>query len=242
VADDRKDAGDRREIQAMLEYLQDKYGGSFEAERLVKGSKWFAKMYGGDKLLVHPAGQPELPFYVHENVISEGYNDNYVMANFSVQFTKKHQQSIEELDSRIKGVKFGFGCANWPDSAEDLTIPVETFAQDLSYDCDLNLLVALVPEGDLDVDRDENFLYRLYDSMKKITNRYFFVSVGYVIEDQIDFAKEYIRLGHTRDYHWTQLEPPVVTRHIEFDRDDDIQDASYFDKFLKDVEEKMPTQ
>ncbi|MDQ0194715.1 hypothetical protein [Paenibacillus wynnii] len=219
--------GKDQKVQKMISYVEDKYGQSFEVEQLDKGSTFFAELYGGDKLLVHPKGQVKEPFFVFEHSTKHTYSDNYVQASLSNTFTEIHKLKIEQFDSRKRAVKLAFRGTNTPSGAAFLGTSAEDFNRDLSYDADIYVDVVVKMDSSYGISQDAEFLYQLYNYMKSITQRNFIISIAYIKPEKFEEAEEIIRIAHTVNFAWAWL-GDGVEQEFSFERKDPVQDASYF--------------
>jgi hypothetical protein len=206
----------------MLTYLEEKYDKKFEEEVYEEGSTLFPELYGGDRMIAHPSENEDIPFYVNKNVESEGFNDNYLLADLSYRFTEKHKQAIETMDGRDKAVKFSVGCRPRPQDPNYLEASVEDIMEEFSCNVSLNVAVKGEREG-----KEEAFVRELYKYMEENTSM-FTVTVGYVKEDHFEEATELIRLAHTINFGWSQLGEGLF-EYIYFESEDDINDPSFFE-------------
>ena len=222
----------------MLNYLEDKYGETFEVEYFDKGDFLFPEIYGGDKMLVYPTSNPNIPFYVYKNVESEGFYDIYVPSYFSYQFTQKHQQNLMNMDTREKAFKVVLTSRNRPAEARQLQRTIEDFVQDTTYRFNLHLYVAVKKEGEPDADTETEFLYQLYTYMNELKNEgaEVYLGVAYVEPERFEEAQSLMRLAHTINFAWYLLDDEDVLNVAYFGSTNDIQDNSYFMKFFNDNE------
>lgn len=216
----------------MLNYLKIKYGETFEVEKYEEGSVLFPELYGADKLLVHPVNNFQLPFYVFSNIKGNGFSDDYIVSKLSYEFTEKYKKDIEALDHREKAVKFAFGVSNPPEDPNYLKTSVDDFVDDATYDCDIYLYIAINSQSMQDIKNESTFLYKVYSYLKEKTDRNFEISVAYINKNNFADARELIRLGHAINFSWTMLEAGVLDK-INFERKNNIKDASYFNNIVK---------
>lgn len=225
--------GKNAKADKMIRYVEEKYGESFEIEEFDNGSTLFADLYGGDKLLAHPAGMEDRPFLIYDNSPDYPYSDDYVQASLSCEFTDIHKSEIEQMDSsRERAVKLSFLGTNTPEDFSPATLSAETFNLDLNYDARIYVDVAVNTEPGYGVQEDTEFLFNLYNYMKKITERDFIILVAYIKPDRFEDAKEIIRVTHAVNLSWSLLEDGVQQK-IQFERQENIQDASYFSRISR---------
>lgn len=209
----------------MLEYLEGKYGEEFEEEVFEEGSSLFPEMYRGDKMLAYPSANEQIPFYVHKNVKSNGFNDNYVLSEMSYRFTEKYKETVQNMDEREKAVKLSFGCGDVIDNPSYFNTSVDEFAQDSSYDCEVHLEIAI---NGAPIDGDREFISNLYHFMKERTIHDFNISLGYIDGKRFEEAKELIRIAHTINFSWTIIDDAVLEIK-QVDSEDDIEDPTFFE-------------
>jgi hypothetical protein len=207
----------------MLPYLKEKYGESFEEEAFEEGSTLFPEMYGGDKMMAHPAENNQIPFYVHKNVKSGGFNDNYILSDMSYRFTEKYKHDIQNFDEREKVLKLSFGCSDVIDDLSYLTSSVDEFAKDEFYDCRVHLEVAV---NGSPIDQDKEFITNAYNFMKERTTHDFTITVGYIDKDRFEEAKELIRIAHTINFSWTIIEDALIAT-VQMDSENDSNSPSF---------------
>lgn len=223
---------EKSKTEDMLKYLSDRYGEEFAAEEFIQGSTFMPELYGGDQLLVHPAKNDQIPFYVFKNTESEGYNDNYTIAYFDYHMTEKYKQDIKSIDDRDMAVKLAFRLADFPRSPEYLKNTFEYLDKDTTYEGHIDLYVAVNAGNEQEIKNDSQFLYELYTFMKGITERDFEISVGYIKNDNFKEAEELIRISHTINFNWNLLEHDVID-YINIYSTEDIKDPSYFDTIFE---------
>lgn len=221
---------EKRQEVKILSYLQEKYGEAFERQTLVEGSPLTPHLKDGKRIMFRPINNPEIPFYVFTD--SKEFGDNYILSHLSYKFTEANKEEIDRLDEREKAIKLSFGCSNRPQDPKYLNLPVESFANDTSYKCSINVLVAIKVQNEQDTKNDSEFLFKLYETMKNITDRNFRISVGYIQGEAFKDAQELIRMGHTINFSWTILEDGVLSSQY-FEREDHISTPSYFDNLNK---------
>ncbi|PZD94579.1 hypothetical protein DNH61_16560 [Paenibacillus sambharensis] len=216
---------DKKTAAEMLDYVQTKYGGSFTAEAFEE-SGLMPELYGSDKMMVHPAGQPELPFYVYKKGKTDSYTDNYLEASLSVHYTDKHIAEVMQLDERDIAVKFRLGFAGTLDDKSLLDADPDTALSAISHPTMLYLYTGV--KGSKGDNRTESeFLHRLYRYMMELTDRDFTVVVAYIDEEDYEKADRLLRIAHTVNFSWSMLDDPEVSV-AWFERGDDVQDASFF--------------
>jgi adenosine/AMP kinase len=213
----------------ILHYLHNKYGESFQIEYFDKGSILFAQMYGSDQAMVHPTNNKNLPFYVFKNTKSSGFNDNYIISNISYTYTEKYKNDIKKMTKMEVDMKFYFAFINRPEQAETLKLSVDDIESDSAYKGTIDLYIAVKIENNQDIKDNKEFLYNIYKYMKENTNRDFTVSIAYIKKDKFEDAKKLIRIAHTINFSWTQLNNDDINV-IHFDSKDDIKSSSFFNK------------
>ncbi|MCR8643647.1 hypothetical protein NV379_19035 [Paenibacillus sp. N1-5-1-14] len=218
-------------VNKMLDYLEDKYGEKFVEEYFEPGGMIYPGKSEGDSMMVYPEKNKELPFNVHKNMKKSGYNDNYVSASLSYQFTEKYKSGVEKLDNREKAIKFFFALSNRPHDPSTINTPIDDFAKDMSYEGEIELFVAVSAESDQDYKKDAKFLRDLYSYMLKITNRNFLISVAYVQKNKFQPAKDLIRISHTTNFAWTWMGDGFM-RDITFKGDRTVQNIGYFEDMV----------
>lgn len=220
---------EKQMTKRMMSYLEEKYGGRFEKEYFEKGSTLFPEMYGGAKMRVHPAGQPDLPFIMHKNTKSDGYNDNYPISFFSYQYTEKYKHEIEQLDDRDLIVKFALGFVEKPQRSEMLSVSVDEFVADKEREGLIFLYVGVPVEGDRIPEDDKVLWEKVYEKIKSMTDRDFLVSIGYIEQENYEDALELVRIAYTINFSWKYIREGYI-QDVYFERDLLISDPSYFEK------------
>ena len=221
---------EKQMTKRMFDYLEEKYGGTYEKEFYEKGSTLFPDMYGGAKMMVHPVGQPDLPFYVFKSRKSEGFIDDYVLCYFSYRYTEKYKHEIEELDDRDLIVQLALGFADEPQDPATLDISLEDFVADKNREGRLFLYVA-VPVAEERVPDDDSALWnKLYDKMSTLTDRNFSVSVAYVKQESYQDALDSARIAFAVNFSWKYMRDGFI-QDVYFERDDLISDPQYFQRY-----------
>ncbi|CAM4339160.1 hypothetical protein [Paenibacillus tarimensis] len=216
---------DKKTAADMLDYVQLKYGGAFAAEAFEERGL-MPELYGSDRMLVHPAGQPDLPFYVYKKGKTDSYTDNYIEASLSVRYTAKHQREVMQLDQRDIAVKFRIGFAGALDDKSLLDADPDSALSAISHPSMLYLYAGV--KGSKGDNRTESeFLHRLYQYMMELTDRDFTVVVGYIDEEDYEKADQLLRIAHTVNFSWAMLDDPDLPV-AWFERRDNVQDASFF--------------
>ncbi|XID94316.1 hypothetical protein ACF3MZ_07275 [Paenibacillaceae bacterium WGS1546] len=220
---------EKQMTKRMMSYLEEKYGGSFEKEYFEKGSTLFPEMYGGAKMRVHPAGQPDIPFFVFKGTSSEGFNDDYPLCYFSYHYTEKYKHEIEQLDDRDLIVRFALGFTERPQNAEILRTPVDEFVSEKNREGLIFVYVGVPVEGDRIPEDDTALWKNVYERLKTLTDRDFIVSIGYFKQENYEDALELARIAHTLNFNWKYIREGYI-QDVYFDRDLLLSDPSYFEK------------
>ncbi|MFB9277178.1 hypothetical protein [Cohnella cellulosilytica] len=223
---------EKQMTKRMFDYLEEKYGGTYEKEIFEKGSTLFPDMYGGAKMMMHPVGQPDLPFYVFKGTSSEEFNDDYPLCYFSYHYTEKNKREIEELDDRDLIVKFALGFREVPQDSKILQTPVEEFVADENREGSIFLYVAVPVEGERAPEDDSVFFINLYKKMKELTDRNFIVSVAYVKQENYQDAVEAMRVAFAVNFSWNYIREGRLN-DVYFRQSAPISDPSYFQNLLK---------
>lgn len=220
----------------MLNYLEEKYGETFEVEYFDKGDMFFPEIYGGDEMMAYPTNNPDIPFYIfQEDEETSGFYDLYVPSYISYQYTEQHRQDIIAMDSREMAMKFAFSSENRPVDANVLKRPLEDVIRDANYNFHIHLFLAIKKEGDLDVQTESAFLYRLYTYMEdmKIEGGEVHLAIAYVEPDLFNEAQQLIRISHAINFGWYLLGDEDVLNAVYFGSNVDIKDSTYFNKFFE---------
>ncbi|MFC4302833.1 hypothetical protein [Cohnella boryungensis] len=218
----------------MMDYLEEKYGGTYEKELFEKGSTLFPKMYGGAKMMVHPTGQPDIPFYVFKGTSSEGFNDDYPLCYFSYHYTEKYKHEIEQLDDRDLIVRFALGFSERPQDAAILRTPVDEFVSEKNREGLIFLYVGVPVEGDRIPEDDTALWENVYEELKKLTDRDFMVSIGYIKKENYEDALELARIAHTINFNWKYVRDGYI-QDVYFDREILLSDPTYFNRINQKI-------
>jgi hypothetical protein len=211
----------------VLEKLEEKYDQKFSIEGVKEGSEMFAKMYGKDKLTVHPEGNQETVFLAQEDPDNKDViNDNYVPAKWGEELKAKLSAEIEK--ELPPGTPYKVLLRIAPDQY-DHTMAKMSFDEYLkgsNGDFSVALVAGIQTPGKPEVSQYNESIYNLFQVMKSVGSKRYTVSIGFVQENEN--VSDYVRTSLVNNIAWTNLKAKVygeVNIDDEFDGENPSKDA-----------------
>jgi hypothetical protein len=192
----------------VMEHLEKKYNEKFEVETTKEGSVIFPDMYGKDKVMAHPEGNPELVFLAGESRNEEGvYYDTYILSRWSNQLDQLYKDNVNQAFNEDVQFKTMLFVEEEKYSAEKIDSSVTDFLQRENNGALLTLNIAVKTNGEPEVDQYLEPVYQLLNELKNSNAKYYGVTVGFV--DSSEDVTDYMRTSNVNNIDWSNLDAKV---------------------------------
>lgn len=192
----------------IVTHLEKTYGETFEVETFKEGNSIFKNMYGADKVIVHPKGEPEHVFLAGEKRDhKDEYYDTYLLSKWSDELTKKFKPKIASIlpgDYEYRVLLY-VEDGKYDSSMKDLS--VEDYFSKENKDAEVVIKIAVKTADAPNAAEYDEPVYRLMQLLEPLGVASFGVSLGF-IDDAFDVS-DYIRTSNINNVPWTNLDAKV---------------------------------
>nr|WP_309098613.1 hypothetical protein [Fredinandcohnia onubensis] len=214
--------------EKALQYLEDKYGEEFEVMWSKEGSKLFQDLYGGDKVIVHPKGEPNMVFIVKEYNDKGEWVDDYLSAKWGYEL---HQILEADIAKELpRGTQFKVNLSVGSNEVDETmaTISVNEYLSK-NKNVKISLTAGIKTDGPPDINQYSNGIYNLFQLFKGLGVKIYAISIGFI--DQSEDISEYIQTSFVNNLQWSNFNAKVygevgVDDRLDPDDPSDIVDPS----------------
>lgn len=192
----------------IVNYLEKTYDETFEVETFKEGHSIFKNMYGSDKVVVHPKGEPEHVFLAGEKRDHEDeYFDTYVLSKWGDELTKKFEPDVKRImpgDYEYRVLLY-VEDGKYDSSMKDLSA-LDYFSKK-NKDAQVVIQIAAKTAGAPNPAEYYEPVYQLLQLLKPLGVEAYDVSLGFV--DTSADVTDYIRTSNINNVPWTNLDAKV---------------------------------